>query len=577
MRIIIEGYPYPGERLSSILPPQLLDLPDKKGLIRPRYVGYCFNPAINDCIFFLPKVVLTVDKADAEDYRGGGLVFDRYEPVELLDADNGRLDRDDREFLQQFAIWIYRAIDVFYRHNDTTIVARQTYAEVDASAKTKGATVIDAILSLIRFARDNKDFVMFEIRNIHRGYNRVNWRKTISRQTPATQQKTPVYLNPVNKKKQIDFDEELFVIYFSILEYIRRQYGFEVDINCNFDTIRGPLFDQYLKGLGRTRLRRIKYKYFSDKALKLWSLCYAFFDSAERVHSSHNAHDYLVAGSFDRVFEAIVEALLGEEVPRGFKEQKDRKIIDHIYPYQALVNPAEKIYYIADSKYYKVGASLDDDSIYKQYTYARNVIQQTMDIYFSKGTLEEKRRKGWLPYRDAMTDGYNITPNFFISAKIESEASGRRYSYSSDNLTPHDVDDDGDPLLKHRSIQFANRIFDRDTLILSHYDINFLYLIALYGKDNKMEQASFRRRARVQFRDYILRLIGRYYEFYQITPKRQTLADFVNDNFKLLSGKLYHYDNRLILGLERGNPESRALKEGFNIRFHATLTPFELG
>ncbi|MDE6394816.1 MAG: LlaJI family restriction endonuclease, partial [Duncaniella sp.] len=444
------------------------------------YVGYCFNPVINDCVFFLPKVVLAKDKDDINDDTGRGSVFDRYNPVDLLDFTKSDIDDADRRFLQKFAIWIYRTVNTFYKNNDTSLVSRDAYVSADGSNRKKDGTLIDSILSLIQFACDNRDFVMFEIKNIHRGYNRVNWRKTISHCRPVRQGKTPVYLNPVNKKKQIDFDEELFVIFFSILQYVHRHYGFPVEINFNYDTIGANEFRHYLNGYGKTRLRQIKYKYFSDKALKLWHLCYSFFDNAEHISSARNGEDFLIAKDFNLVFESIIETLLGEELPSGFKSQKDGKIIDHTYPYNGLINADEPIYHIADSKYYKVGSPISRESVYKQYTYAKNVIQLTFDILFGKGDAEYKRKRGYLPYRDPLTEGYNITPNFFISAKIERADTDERYTYASNNLQPHDLDEDGNPVMRHVSKQFENRLFDRDTLILSHYDINFLYLIALY-------------------------------------------------------------------------------------------------
>lgn len=556
MRIVIEDFPYDEQRLREVVPARMLDFPNKNGEIRPPYVGYCFNPEINDCIFFLPKVVLTKDKSDSSDDTGRGLVFNRYDPTTLLDFDKSQLDDADRKFLHNFAIWIYRAINVFYRNNDTSIVSRHSLVGVDATATAKHGTMLDSILSLILFARENRDFVMFEIKNIHRGYNRVNWRKTVSRQYPVKQGKAPVYLTPVNRKKQIDLDEELLVIFFSILKYINRQFGFSVETNCNYETIRDAEFRHYLNGYGKIRLRQIKYKYFNDKALKLWSLCYSFFDASERLNSSHNIEDFLIAKDFDRVFESIIDTLLGEDVPKGFKDQNDGKIIDHIYPYNALVNPDEPVYHIADSKYYKVGASLDKKSIYKQYTYAKNVIQLTLDILYGKGDDAYKKQRGYLPYRDDVTEGYNITPNFFISAKIEREDTGERYSYTTDNLRPHDVDKDGNPLLRHRIFHFKNRLFDRDTLILSHYDINFLYLIALYGKNNSFEQESFRNRARDTFRNFVISLLERNYSFYAVTPAGQTIEEFVDSNFRELSGKLFHFDDTLIIALEKGDEDT---------------------
>lgn len=556
MRIVIEDFPYDEQKLREIVPARLLDFPNRKGEIRPPYVGYCYNPEINDCIFFLPKVVLTVDKNDISDKLGRGLVFDKYDPLELLDFDKTKLEESDRKFLQKFAIWIYRALNVFYKNNDSSIVSRHYYVNLDSTSKKKEGSLIDVILSLIQFAKDNRDFVMFEIKNIHSGYNRVNWRKTISHQIPIKQGKSPIYLNPINKKKLIDFDEELFVIFFSILEYIHNQFNFPVEINFNYETIKNAEFRRYLNGYGKIRLRQIKYKYFSDKALKLWTLCYAFFDNSDRLNSSHIVEDFLIAKDFNIVFESMIESLLGEEVPSGFKEQNDGKRIDHIYPYHSLIHPEDNIYHIADSKYYKIGASLGKESVNKQYTYAKNVIQLTLNILFGSGTCEQKKKKGFIPYRDTLTEGYNITPNFFISAKIESEQTGDRYSYSDDNLQPHNVDTDGEPIMKYRSIHFENRLFDRDTLILSHYDINFLYLIALYGKNNHFEQESFRNRARNIFRDFVIQLLSRYYNFYSVDPSPETIENFVNAHFKELSGKLFHFDNNLIMALEKDNSES---------------------
>lgn len=550
--------------LRNIVPPRLLDFPNKNGEIRPPYVGYCFNPNINDCIFFLPKVVLTKDKSDLADVTGRGLVFNKYTPESLLDFDKSKLDSADKTFLQKFAIWIDRAIRVFYNTTDSNIVSRQSYIGVDSTSNKKEGSLIDTILSLIEFARDNRDFVMFEIKNIHSGYNRVNWKKTISHQIPISQRKAPIYINPIIKKKQIDFDEELFVIFFSILEYIHKQFGFSIETNFNYDTIKCSEFSHYLKGYGKIRLRQIKYKYFNDKALKLWTLCYAFFDCSDILNSSHNVEDFLIAKDFNIVFESIIDSLLGEDVPSGFKDQNDGKIIDHIYPYDALVHSEQSIYHIADSKYYKVGSSLDKKSIYKQYTYAKNVIQLTLDIFFGKGDMAFKERRGYLPYRDPLTEGYNITPNFFISAKIESEESAERYSYSTDNLQPHDTDKDGEPKLKHRIFHFENRLFDRDTLILSHYDINFLYLIALYGKNNRFEQKIFKDKARKIFRNFVIRLLDNNYFFYKVNLDSKEIKSFVDSNFKELTGKLFSFNNTLILALEKGHNETTKLKSKFS-------------
>ena len=92
-------------------------------------------------------------------------------------------------------------------------------------------------------------------------------------------------------------------------------------------------------------------------------------------------------------------------------------MVDHIYQWQNLTNNEDEdktVYYIGDSKYYKRGNAIGKESVYKQFTYARNVIQWNLDL-FNDGSDEEKQ--GHVMLRDDVTEGYNVIPNFFISAQ----------------------------------------------------------------------------------------------------------------------------------------------------------------
>lgn len=533
MRIIIEDYTYPRVTLRQLLPDFDLNLQDDKAQVKVGYVGYCYSQAIKDCVFFLPKVILN------EDNR----VFGKYNPNILLDLDgayrNKEIDKEHYDFLYGLSVWLYRSIKVFKtdsKNENSNIVSQRSSSYLDGTKHKVDATIVDVILSLIKFYNDNQNFFLFIIKNTHSGYNKVNWRKTIATQRPLVQRDGPIYMTPVNKKKQINFDEELLIIFYSILNYINKTYGFRCKVNCNYELIEGPLFDAYCKRLGTKRLKEIKFKYFSDKALHLWELCYAFFECSATINSSNQIEDFLIAKDFNIVFEAIIDELIGEQVPLGLKEQKDGKIIDHIYPYQSLLRP-ENIYYIGDSKYYKIGGSVGEHSVYKQYTYAKNVIQYNFDLIFGKQIGGKP-----LPYRDDLTEGYNITPNFFISADIQEP-----YTYREARLKMRESDSD-----KRVSKQFANRLFDRDTLWLSHYDINFLYVLSLYGRANNSAKRVFKDKVRSIFRYEIIKLLNGQYNFYQlIFDDIDRLDYFIKDNFRELLGKLYYYDGKLILAIER--------------------------
>ena len=127
------------------------------------------------------------------------------------------------------------------------------------------------------------------------------------------------------------------------------------------------------------------------------------------------------------MFEAIIDELVGDNpLPDGMeKKQEDGKIVDHLFTAQSLIdNEAKQTYYIGDSKYYKMGHELGSESVYKQYMYARNVIQWNLDIFNNGG-----QTPSGVKLRDDVTEGYNIIPNFFISAKLN-----ENFDYSDDGI-----------------------------------------------------------------------------------------------------------------------------------------------
>lgn len=88
--------------------------------------------------------------------------------------------------------------------------------------------------------------------------------------------------------------------------------------------------------------------------------------------------------------------------------------------------------------------------------------------------------------------------------------------------------------------QFENRLFDRDTLLLCHYDVNFLYIVSLYGRSNKNAQAIWREYVRKEFRRKIQETLNRLYSFRTLQPRKgMDCYQFIQNNFQQLNGKLY--------------------------------------
>lgn len=552
MKLIIEDYTYrlkadkPNMAMEILQPLEL----EHDGCISISKVGYYFNQKIHDTVFFLPKVVLNKN----------GKLLGKYSPDELVDLSEARqkgvINDDDYFFIYGLSVWIYRAISVYKEsHDKQTIIFNRDSVNVDCNGEKVYNTFLDIILSLQKFNRENQDFFIFMVKNMHSGYNRINWTKTVSKSQVFFDLKgIPVYLNMVNKKKQINFDEELLIIFFSILKHIHDKYGFPVNINFGYELLTENQMETYLEGYGMIRLEQIRYKYFSDKLLLLWQLCYDFFAMSNEVSSNDTLTDYLLVQNFNIVFEAMIDKLLSEQDDMvdklHLKEQNDGKIVDHIYRYQGFIHDERDIFYIGDSKYYKLGSEIGKESIYKQYTYARNVIQANLDVFNSERPKVEG--KDYLEYRDDITEGYNITPNFFIRSHIPFEdAKGklREPTYNEDDLTFLEFE--------KPNFHFKNRLFDRDTLLLQHYSVNFLFVLALYGSNDEFGQKQFRDKARKLFRNKIIDEIEHQYKFFslQVRDQNKSLEEIIDGKyFRKLLGKAFRpYSNKEFIYLSLDN------------------------
>ena len=566
MRILIEEYQYNVADIKDIL--HGIDaLENVEGKVSVHYVGYFYNTLLKDCVFILPKVLL-------KDVEGKEFVFGKYQPEDIANLNESNpLDAVEKNFLYKFAVWIYRAIVVYNndKRNDAGIVYHAQMAQVGNGQRRLSNTYLDILLSLLQFNRDNQSFFFFIVKNLHSGLNKINWTRTIGTQTAIVQDGRPIYLNPVNKKRQINFDEELLVIFFSILNYIGETYGFPKEICCQFQLITGKRFETYLNGFGKTRLRQIKYKYFSDKALQLWQLCYAFFDEARQVFITTEQKEYLLVKNFHIVFEAIIDELIGDNpLPDGMeKKQEDGKIVDHLFTAKSLIeNENKRTYYIGDSKYYKMGHELGSESIYKQYTYARNVIQWNLDIFNSGKATESGIR-----LRDDVTEGYNIIPNFFVSAKMD-----EGFNYTNDGIEKTDRKKN-----RHKQVQFNNRLFDRDTLLLFYYDVNFLFVLSLYARNNAGQKEQWKQKIRERFRSEIQEWLQKDYDFYAMKAHPDVNGEeYIKNHFKELLGKVYTpfaEDNVYSLALDTTTEKNKEANAQLlsNLRLFFYVVPCLLG
>ena len=553
MYILFEEHQYDSNLVEKVLK-DIYVLQDVDKKVSVQYVGYFYNPHLHDCVFILPKVLLK-DEGKQEVLAGVKLpTGESVKPEQVLTPkDQQKLSKEYRKFIYEFSVWVYRALSVFYKANpQSKAILYKHLPQTGRGKRARANTYLDIVLSLINFNQENRDFVLFTIKNLHRGNNKINWTRTINQQMAMVHNGEPTYLQVVNKKRIINYEEELFVIFYSILNYLNKEYGFNSPINIQYDLVTGKQFTQYLHGLGKTRLMQIKYKYFSDKALQLWDLCYAFFENSYRIAINTHAQEYILAKKFEVIFEAMIDELIGTphtKIPKGLADQNDGKRVDHIYTDLALTSADQQsnreVYYIGDSKYYKSGHPLTSESIYKQYTYARNVIQWNINLFLSDDTTfdEEDRRNRQTDrekFKDihlqdtTSTEGYDVIPNFFISAFVYDD---HRYN-ATQNIVKH-TDGKGEHCTKV-SYQFPDRLFDRDTLFLSQYDVNFLYVLFLYARNKSNEKAAWKAKVREIFRTEIREVIQKEYQIYVMRAKLGVDGGlYLQQHFYELNGRVF--------------------------------------
>ena len=417
------------------------------------------------------------------------------------------------------------------------------------------------------FYAENRNLFVFTAKNKHSGNNRIDWRRTVAHTQPFMQGDTPIYMELENKKKVFDLDDRLLVLYFSAMNYIEETFGFKMPKSEFYAPIRVNEFRRLLGHRGLVELRRIKHKYFADRFLKLYNIVKAFFEWGGTFSVNDFESEYLLTSKYNNVFEAMIDKLVGDELPKPMeylKSQKDGKEVDHLYKDRQLIfaDEDQKIWFIGDSKYYKDGNDIEGTSVYKQFTYARNIIQYNIKDLLTNGSGNTLMR-----YRDELTEGYSVTPNFFIRGEIPDykEKSQFQEPYFRKNPDPQNKDliqkEDGDEakLWDNRNRHFENRLFDRDTLLLQVYNVNFLYVLKAFTSKRSSLREEFKRTAREEFRKNFMTLLNEKYYFWALFPQPQNverIRKFVDDNFKKLVGRVFRPDDLssyLILALEKNS------------------------
>lgn len=562
MKIFFEEYVYEWDVVKEFLHDHYV-MYLKDGKVTIPYVGYYYSKKAEDSVFILPKVFININENKEE--KAFGLFY----PEEIIDTkneDNPLLKSEYYDEVFNLSTWIYRAIARYQeRHNPENITESVEVQNVESVNGDNSETWINIILELIRFNNEHRNLFTYIARINSQGHNKINWQKTISKVQPTLQDDVPVYMQFRNKTKVINYDEELIVLFFSVLDYLHDKYHFRILRNVNYTTYPKDVEKLIVSGKGTRLLRNIRRKYFKDELVKLWQLLNVFFEKAQTMQSKSFHEESLMVRNFNMVFEDMIDSLISDDTKEKhekLKDQPDGKIVDHIYHYGSLVRE-DDIYYIGDSKYYKEGRDPGENSIYKQFTYAKNVIQMNMDV------TSPHERIGRKNYYDDLTEGYNITPNFFIRGMVNP----MHLNYIDAELE-QERDTRGEPCVEKRS-HHENRLFDRDTLFVLKYSINFLFVLSAYASGRVDE--SYKRRIWEKFRNNIIEELKRNYHFY-LLQSNYDRTEAIDKHFRLLNGKIFNSfkDDRILLfAYEKGMSGLSQLFDEIKEDFR--IIPYQLG
>ena len=531
MKILIEGANYPITTLQNIFDDaKFYNQKNSEGTGTVTSVGYYHSFEKNELIYMLPKVFMVDDDTS---------VFGKTKDELLeLNSINNIKHKSQFNWIRQSSLYFYKSLREYQkRKSDSKIVNETERLELNTNLGEQEYSYLDLVLSFFSFYNKNKNFILYkriEFNSMH--VKRPKWEKTIRKSLPILDSSnSPIYLKIKNKKKNIDTEEQLLIYFFSILENFNQDHNWGLRIDKSFKIIRGDSFTA-LQDNGLSRLKKIKYRYFNDTLKRMYSLCEIYFSQTDKSSLKTKKEDFLSVNNYNLVFEDMIEKLLSEELLDrkvngvsldDLKKNDDGKIIDHIYKDDSLFDTSS-IYYIGDSKYYKPTTKAGKLSKYKQFTYAKNVIQFNIDML--NENVEKDKLK--IRYRDNLTEGYDITPNFFIYGFINNK----------ENFDEHLIEKR--EKLPVKSYHYKERLFDRDTLFIHQYKINFLFVLKSYSNFNKIKNIKFREEVKRDFRKNFIDFFNDSkiceFEFYKYTSTSlEECESFVLKNFKDLNGRCY--------------------------------------
>ena len=162
MRILFEEHKYPADKTVLETLQGICDLQDVEKKYSVSYVGYFYSPTLQDCVFILPKVLLTDVKtqddsgktcyveelANVKDDKGNDLHI-RPEDIITAEGQKQKLPDSYRKFIYNFSVWVYRSLSVYRTKNPfSRVILYKQLPQEGRGRKHAPNTFLDVILSI---------------------------------------------------------------------------------------------------------------------------------------------------------------------------------------------------------------------------------------------------------------------------------------------------------------------------------------------------------------------------------------------------------------------------------------------
>lgn len=531
MKLLFEGARYPIRELKAYFGDKFYHQKGDFGYIDT--VGY-YHSLDNELFYFLPKLFIS-DQNTILDTELNYLEF-FYQGVETALEQNITL----LNWFRKFSILFYKSLAEYKKRSESNIVQLGETLQLSTNIGKNEFSFLDLVLTILNFYKKNKDFFVFHIKEQQsQKHKKINWNKTIRKQQPLIMDNVPVYNQLDTKTNEINNEELLMTYFYSLLLHLKEEYQIDLDIDCPYTLIKGERFKNLMDN-GLYKIKKIRNNYFSDKLRAIYNLLVLFFEKTFIGNVQKKNDDFIVVKQYHWVFEDMIDKLLSDSLSdrktsngtslNKLKNNYDGKIIDHLFEFESLLDRDESIFYIGDSKYYKYNSLIGENSVYKQFTYAKNVIQFHIDLLNEGANVPSLIGKN-IRYRDEVTEGYSISPNFFIQGKIMNDLN----DFNNHYLTPNTAKG------IERNYHFKDRLFDRDTLFINYYDINFLFVLNAYTNFSDLAIIEWRRSIKQLFKNHFLDYFQNKsdFELYELTfNTKLELQKFVDTEYRHLIGKI---------------------------------------